>query len=520
MILSDPPKSSATGKGPSATLDDLFRRTVLRRPNDIALIDPPNRASFTHGAPRRLTYAEADRAVSALARRLRRTGLATDTVLGIQLPNTVESVLMLLAALRAGMIAAPLPLLWRRFDVISALSRIGAKGLITCGHVGTTNHCELAMHIAAESFPIRYVGAFGPDLPDGVVPLDDLAADDAHEPMPKMERPHNPAAHVAVVTFDVTADGLVPVARNHTQLIFGGVSILLESQLPQEAVILTAMINSSFAGLSASVLPWLLVGGTLVLHEPFDVDALQAQCRDEHCGAIVLPGPLAARLADGGTFHGLEDLQTIIGLWRSPERLPVSPSCRSGGAAMVDVHVFGEVGLFAARRGTNGRPAPVGFGPIRAPRATPGAALVGELALTETGTVAFRGPMVEAAVFPPGPERAGLPQLKVLESDFVDTGYTCRVDPETRAMIVTGPPPGVVNVGFYRFAWRDLQNAVSSADSSGAVVAVPDPLTGYRLIGSAADLDAAKKAMTEFGLNPLVVEAFREQRNKRGASAA
>jgi hypothetical protein len=87
-------------------------------------------------------------------------------------------------------------------------------------------------------------------------------------------------------------------------------------------------------------------------------------------------------------------------------------------------------------------------------------------------------------------------------------------------MIVTGPPPGVVNVGFYRFAWRDLQNAVSSADSSGSVVAVPDPLTGYRLIGTAADLDAAKKAMTEFGLNPLVVEAFRDQRNKRGASAA
>jgi hypothetical protein len=519
VILGDLSKGSASGKGPSATLDDLFRRTVLRRPNDIALVDPPNRASFTHGAPYRLTYAEADRAVSALARRLRRMGLATDTVLGIQLPNTVESVLMLLAALRAGMIAAPLPLLWRRLEVIAALSRIGAKGLITCGHVGTTNHCELAMHIAAESFPIRYVCAFGPDLPDGVVSLDELQADDAGEPMPKLERPRNPAAHVAVVTFDVTADGLVPVARNHTQLIFGGVSILLESQLAQEAVILSAMINSSFAGLCATVLPWLLVGGTLVLHEPLDVDVLRAQCRNERCGAIVLPGPSAARLADGGPLDELDRLQTIIGVWRSPERLPLSPPSRGGGAAMVDVHVFGEVGLFAARRGTNGRPATVGFGPIRAPRTTPGAALIGELALTETGTVAFRGPMVEVAVFPPGPERAGLAKLKVLESNFVDTGYTCRVDPETRAMIVTGPPPGVVNVGFYRFAWHDLQAAVANADRTGSVVAVPDPLTGYRLIGSAADLDDARQAMIDAGLNPLVVEAFRG-RNKRGASAA
>jgi hypothetical protein len=175
--------------------------------------------------------------------------------------------------------------------------------------------------------------------------------------------------------------------------------------------------------------------------------------------------------------------------------------------------------LFAARRGTNGRPAIVGFGPIRAPRATPGAALIGELALTETGTVAFRGPMVEVAAFPPGPERAGLPKLKVLDSNFVDTGYTCRLDPQTRAMIVTGPPPGVVNVGFYRFAWRELQNAVGDADSSGSVVAVPDPLTGDRLIGSADDPDAARRAMAAAGLNPLVVEAFRS-RNKRGASAA
>jgi hypothetical protein len=48
---------------------------------------------------------------------------------------------------------------------------------------------------------------------------------------------------------------------------------------------------------------------------------------------------------------------------------------------------------------------------------------------------------------------------------------------------------------------------------------VPDPLTGYRLIGSAADLDDARQAMIDAGLNPLVVEAFRG-RNKRGASAA
>ena len=49
--------------------------------------------------------------ISAIASRLRRLGLHTDAIVGIQLPNTVESVLTLLGVLRAGMIAAPLPLL-------------------------------------------------------------------------------------------------------------------------------------------------------------------------------------------------------------------------------------------------------------------------------------------------------------------------------------------------------------------------------------------------------------------------
>jgi hypothetical protein len=41
-------------------------------PQALALADPPNPAQFTEGSPRRLTYAEADHAISALAARLRR----------------------------------------------------------------------------------------------------------------------------------------------------------------------------------------------------------------------------------------------------------------------------------------------------------------------------------------------------------------------------------------------------------------------------------------------------------------
>ena len=105
------------------TLDALFRRAGVRNADAVALADPPNRENVCGGAPRWLTYAQADRAISAMAARLRQLGLPTDAVVAMQLPNTVESVIALLGVLRAGMIAAPLPLLWRKQDIVVAQGR-------------------------------------------------------------------------------------------------------------------------------------------------------------------------------------------------------------------------------------------------------------------------------------------------------------------------------------------------------------------------------------------------------------
>ena len=243
MILGDFTRTptdvpSADGR---VTIDDLFRRSVARRPDAIALADAPNRSDFTDGPPRRLTYAEADRAVAAIAARLRQLGLATDAIVGIQLPNTVENILTLLGVLRAGMIAAPLPLLWRRAEAATALARVGAKAFIGCGRVGRSEHCQFALRVAAEVFSIRYVCGFGTDLPDGVVPFDDLLAGAESAPMPMVDREAEAAAHLAVISFEMTENGPLPVARRHLELLAGGLGVLLESRLHQDATVLSAI---------------------------------------------------------------------------------------------------------------------------------------------------------------------------------------------------------------------------------------------------------------------------------------
>ena len=181
---------------------------------------------------------------------------------------------------------------------------MGASALIVSGRIGAADHSDLAMRVAAEVFPIRHVGGYGRNLPDGLLPFDDLFSAETLDPIPSFEEERagalGPAAHLAVITWDVCADGLVPVARSHAELIAGGLAVVLESRLAQNAVLLSTLTLSSFAALATAVVPWLALGGTLALHQPFDAEVFLAQIDMTPFDTIVVPGPLAVQLAEAG----------------------------------------------------------------------------------------------------------------------------------------------------------------------------------------------------------------------------
>ena len=168
-------------RGP-ASIDDLFRRAAERAPDAWALVDPPDREYFTDSAPRRLTYAQAERAIATLAGRLLELGLPAGSIVAFQIPNIVESVITLLGVVRAGLIAAPMPLLWRKADAVAALGGLSPRALVAVRRVGAVDHGEIVMHIAAEIFPVRFVCGFGTGLADGVIALDDVFAAGAFAP--------------------------------------------------------------------------------------------------------------------------------------------------------------------------------------------------------------------------------------------------------------------------------------------------------------------------------------------------
>jgi len=520
MILGDiPADQSSALSGAVTTLDDMFRRAMMRHPDLPALIDPPNRDSFTDGVPRSMTYAQADAMISAIALRLRRLGLSTDTVVGIQLPNTIEQILTILGVLRAGMIAAPLPLLWRQADCIAALSRVGVKALITCGRVGNVDHSRLAMEVAAEIFPVRYVCGYGAETADGIVPLDDLfeQTDVPYTAAAVPERNGHAADHLALITWEVTSKGLVPVARSHREIVAAGLAVVLESPLAESSAILASLMPTSFCGFTVTLMPWLLNGGTLILHHPFDAAVMSAQIAQQHCALAVLPASLIPRLSEAGVLRDDHGLKSVLAVWRSPERLATAAPWRKTDIALTDVLGFGETALLAVRRNEEGRPGPIGHGPIMAPRDAPNAVQVAEIAVTARSTLAVRGPMVPRAAFPPGAERSNAPCLDMAADGYVDTGYPCRFDGAAWTTIVSGPPAGIVSVGGYRFVMRELQDLVARAGPMNTLAALPDTFAGHRLAGSAEDRAGMREALMTYGANPLIVRAFRERPDKPAA---
>ncbi|MEA2868276.1 MAG: hypothetical protein QOE39_2991 [Bradyrhizobium sp.] len=490
----------------SPTLDGLFRRILARQPDEPALLDPLNKQRIMGQPPKRLTFAEADRAISALAAHFIEAGLPANSVIAVQLPNTVEFMLTVLAAHRAGLIVALLPLLWRQAELTVALNRTGARAIVTASKIDGVSHADLAMNAAAEAFSIRHVCGFGNDLPEGMASLDHALAEKSATTRVVTQD----GRRAAIISFDVTADGFRAVPRTHLNLIAGGLAVFLESDVPQGATVISAFAPSSFAGLTSSLLVWLLSGGTLALHHPFDGDVLEQQINDDSCDTLIAPAQLALRLAESDMPARMPTLRNVIGLWRTPEQIASSPLWTIPHVTLTDVYLFGEAGLFGACRTADGASVPILPGPHGAPRDVAGSSIAGETLITPRGTLALRGPMVSVAAYaPPAPPSDSL--VAQPTRDCVDTDYAARLDRSTGAICITAPPSGIMAVGGYRFLSQDLQEWAKRLGQGALLTALPDRLSGYRLAGRAQDNARARDALGELGLNPLMVEAFRDR---------
>ena len=106
------------------------------------------------------------------------------------------------------------------------------------------------------------------------------------------------------------------MARNHIELISGGLAIVLEGGIAADARLLSTVPVGSFAGLALTLMPWLLSGGTLHLHHGFEPLTFGVQRDATDFDAMMLPAAAVPTMAAAGLLGG--ESCTLIALWRAP----------------------------------------------------------------------------------------------------------------------------------------------------------------------------------------------------------
>lgn len=481
---------SAPDLAGGVTLEALFRANAAARPGAAAVVDPPNRASFTDGAPLQLTYAELDARVERLAQTLCSFGMPSGSVVAVQLPNVAEAAVALLAILRAGLRAAPVPMLWRRSDLVAALAGVAPRALITLARFDGERPAETACEAAAELFDLSFPCAFGENVPDGVVPLDRIEVPAGlSDPAPSLPDP----TAVSLLTFDADAQGFFPVPRSDAQWLAVGLATLLESKIANRDTILATLPPHSLAGIGACFVPWLLCGGTLALVHGAAPEAPAAGGRTH----LVAPAAALAAIARTRTAR----LAACIAVHRGPHTHKLDLSQVACGR-LVDFHSFGEIGAVVLARKDARESPPLPLGGVSAPLSTVGGPVVVETRLAD-GRIWLRGPMVPREA---EPSTAGAFRAERDADGFACTGYRAHCDSRGKLVVDAGPDR-VVSVGGLRFGLDDLRSRFSACGEDVKVSAVEDSLLGERLHIDTADRAAAAAALSAAGHSQLVIEA-------------
>lgn len=460
MILSKTQRADA-GR---TTLGELLARNARQAGDRPSLFDAPDRPLWTDGAPRRLSWAQLDHAASAVAARMGALGLSRGAVVGIQGPNSSDTLIAILGCLRADLIPAMLPIGWRNAEVASALEAVGARAIVAATRSGPEQPLLRLLHVAADNFAIRFVCTFGHEVPDGVVPLEDcVSSPGGAAPVPS-EAAGNPAEHIAVITWDCGARGFFPVARSHNECL-AAAAMAGTAEGEEGGCLLSTLSPATFAGLATGLVPWLAGGGSLALHQGFDNTVFGVQIERHSVSQVVLPSLVWAAARREGV---LPETCAAVTVNRRPDLAAEMP-----GPNVRELAALGEVVLLPLAVGGSGERC-VALGAV----AQAQAGIAAETAIDDRQTLAVRGSHVPQAAFPTKEDGAG---LTIAADGWVSTGFP--VSLAGGQLRFEGPRNDLVMIGGHGLALGTAETIY--ADVPGAisvnVSAVADPILGQRL---------------------------------------
>ncbi len=354
-------KSVEAGAWTRVTVDQMFRKGLSAHPDRVAFRDVGE--GSIPGVAATFTYAEADRRIEGLAAFFAGIGLKPDMVIGVHLPPCADGALIVLAALRAGLVVCGLPVHWTQLEIQAAIDAGAIKAIVTAAEIEGDASGERVRDVAAETFAIRFVFAVGVGLPDGLIDLAEVLRDvESLGPAPEVSRRGAAADHVALLSIARAPDDrllMVPFSHNH--LVASALAHLLEAGLDRDPVLLSTMHPASVAGFAGSIVTGLMGGGTVAFHHATSLHGLREAAVAAGATRIILPSPFGAALATI-TEPDLAFSLVSTGLDATPLKAIV------GSRRVVDLYTFGGLCLIPSARSADGTQTPLPHGPMRLPR--------------------------------------------------------------------------------------------------------------------------------------------------------
>jgi acyl-CoA synthetase (AMP-forming)/AMP-acid ligase II len=320
MVLVSPEKIeqyTSAGWWGHQTLWDEFVRHRAMHPHTEAVVDACNRSDFAHGAPRRLSWDELGDEIDRFSILLHAQGLRRDDIVVLHLPNSVEQYLAYLACARLGLIVTPVPVQYREHELSHVLAITQAAAVLTFTHIGKPGqgHPAAVMYqqLSQVHPSLRKVLAWGPQVSDGVLSIDAL--------LPGKITPDLRATLVqAEIDAAVTANDVFSICwtsgteaapkgvpRSHNEWLIVPPNIIEAAELKPGARLLNPFPFVNMSGLSTALATWLVLGGTVVQHHPFNLSIFLKQLREEQIDyTVAAPAILNMLLQDETLLAGID----------------------------------------------------------------------------------------------------------------------------------------------------------------------------------------------------------------------
>lgn len=274
---------------PAMSFEGALRRRAMATPKTLALMEGCSRELWDGTKSQKMSFEQLNNAVDRHALAFSALQLAKGSVVALQMGNTIEHVIALLALMRAQLVPLELPLNWRSQELLAVCEMASAKAFVTHSRFGTFTPADEARKVAAQLFSLRFIMAYGDNPPDGVLPLSDqqLLGDLASAgTLPSSDIDCD---ELALIAPEMTSNGFSLSGWTHTSLSAASLLAILTMQLQAGQKLGSTLQLNAIPHMTSALGPMAYGGHALHLWQPQDPLACAKEASELNLSRLIVP---------------------------------------------------------------------------------------------------------------------------------------------------------------------------------------------------------------------------------------